>query len=241
MDISTVFQILEHVGVLAFAISGALVAIDNETDIFGVIFLSFITSFGGGIIRDLCLGLPVPLFFTPNYTSLLLVCLVTSLAVFFFAMLFKNRFVKNEKLLDTINNYIDAVGLGAFAVAGAKLTIAMGYKSPFMVIMMGMTCCIGGGMLRDIMLNQIPFVLRKRIYALAAAAGSGAYYLLWVLSVDDAIAMVIGAFVTIAIRVLATVFKWNMPRAINFSTLRAQLDVENEKECEEEAKEEILK
>ena len=241
MDITTVFQILEHVGVIAFAISGAIVAIDNETDIFGVIFLSFITSFGGGIIRDLCLGLPVPLFFTPNYTSLLLVCLVTSLAVFFFAMIFKKRFVKDEKLLDTVNNYIDAVGVGAFAVAGAKLSIAMGFDTPFMVIMMGMTCCIGGGMLRDIMLNQIPFVLRKRIYALAAAAGSGAYYLLWALGVEDSIAMLIGAVVTVAIRVFATIFKWNMPRAINFSTLRAQINDENKKTTEEKIKEEILK
>lgn len=223
MTVELIWSIIEHIGVVAFAISGAIVAIDRETDIFGVVFLSFITSFGGGIMRDLLLGLPIPLFFTKGYVSLIIVCLVTSLAVFFFAMIFKNKFIHDEKLLDSINNYIDAVGIGAFTVSGAMLTIEKATDpNAFIVIFMGVTACIGGGMIRDIMLNDIPFVLRKRIYALAAAAGAGVYYLLWYLQLNGALAMIIGALTTVAIRILATVFKWNMPKAINFSKLRAE-------------------
>lgn len=230
MNIETLFLILEHLGVIAFAISGALVAIDKETDVFGVVFLSFITSFGGGIMRDLILNHSIPLFFTKSYTSLILVCLATSVLVIVFAACFKKVFVKNEKLIDTVNNYIDAVGLGAFTVSGAKLAISVGQTSPFVVIMMGMIVCIGGGMIRDVLLGTIPFVLRKRIYAIAAAAGAAAYYILWYFNIDETVAMIVGAAITIVIRVLATVFKLNVPKAINFSKLRNEQKTEKEGE-----------
>ena len=230
MNIETLFLILEHLGVIAFAISGALVAIDKETDVFGVVFLSFITSFGGGIMRDLILNHSIPLFFTKAYTSLILVCLATSVLVIVFAACFKKVFVKNEKLIDTVNNYIDAVGLGAFTVSGAKLAISVGQTSPFVVIMMGMIVCIGGGMIRDVLLGTIPFVLRKRIYAIAAAAGAAAYYILWYFNIDETVAMIVGAAITIVIRVLATVFKLNVPKAINFSKLRNEQKTEKEGE-----------
>ncbi len=222
--IDTIFNVLEHIGVIAFAISGAIVAIDREMDIFGVVFLSFVTSFGGGIMRDLFLGLDKPLFFTKSYVSLIIVCLISSLLVFFFAMLFKNVFIKREKLLDNINNYIDAIGIGSFTVSGAKLAIDAGNTSPFVIVIMGMIACIGGGMLRDIMLNDIPFVLRKRIYAIAAAAGAGVYVICWKFfpGMPDTAATVLGASTTVIIRVLATILKWNAPKAIKFSELRKE-------------------
>jgi len=92
----------------------------------------------------------------------------------------------------------------------------------FLAIFMGVTACVGGGMLRDVLFNDIPFILRKRIYALAAAAGAGVYYLLWYIEANNVLAMIVGALTTILIRVLATVFKWNMPKAINFTKLRQQ-------------------
>lgn len=222
MNIDTIFMILEHVGVVAFAISGALVAIDKETDVFGVVFLAFITSFGGGIMRDLILDKSIPHFFTEAYTSLILTCLITAVLVIAFAACFKKLFVEKEKLIDAVNNYIDAIALGAFTVSGAKIAISAGETAPFVVIIMGMIACIGGGMIRDVLLGTIPFVLRKRIYAIAAAAGAAAYYVLWYFSVDEAIAMIVGALTTFIIRVLATVFKLNIPKAINFSKLRGE-------------------
>ena len=229
MTVELIWNIMEHIGVFAFAISGAIVAIDRETDIFGVVFLSFITSFGGGIMRDIILNRGIPLFFTKKYMSLILVCLVTSLLVFFFAMMFKNKFIKKEKLLDSINNYIDAVGIGAFTVSGAMLAIDAGHVNPFVPILMGMIACIGGGMLRDMLLSDVPFVLRKRIYALAAAAGAAVYYIIWRINSDAEIAaMIVGALTTVLIRVLATLFKWNMPKAINFTELRKENAASNE-------------
>ena len=221
MSVELIWIILEHIGVIAFAISGAIVAINREMDVFGVVFLSFITSFGGGIMRDLILNQGIPLFFTKAYMSLIIICFATSLLVFFFAFLFKKKFVKNEKFLDSVNNYIDAFGIGAFTVSGAKLAIDAGHVNPFVPILMGMIACIGGGMLRDIMLGDVPFVLRKRIYALATAAGAAVYYLIWHFAPTyEAHAMIVGALVTIIIRFLATIFKWNMPKAINFSEFK---------------------
>ena len=221
MSVELIWIILEHIGVIAFAISGAIVAINREMDVFGVVFLSFITSFGGGIMRDLILNRGIPLFFTKAYMSLIIVCFAASLLVFFFALLFKKKFVKNEKFLDSVNNYIDAFGIGAFTVSGAMLAIDAGHVNPFVPILMGMIACIGGGMLRDIMLGDVPFVLRKRIYALATAAGAAVYYVIWHFAPSyEVLAMIVGALVTVIIRILATIFKWNMPKAINFSEFR---------------------
>ena len=219
MDIKTLFMIMEHLGVIAFAISGALVAIEKETDAFGVLVLAFITSFGGGVIRDLILDLPTPGFFTEAYVPAIITCLITVVLVIVFAICFRTVFLEKSKLISTINNYIDAVGLGAFTVSGVQIAISVGKDTPFIAIMMGMIACIGGGMIRDVMLGTIPFVLRKRIYAIAALAGAGAYYLLWYFNVDEAAAMIVGALVTILIRVLATVFKLNIPKVINYSKI----------------------
>ena len=213
-------MIMEYLGVVAFAISGTLVSIEKETDVFGVLVLAFITSFGGGVIRDLILGLPTPGFFTKSYVPAILICLATVIIVVAFAMCFKNVFLEKEAFISTINNYIDAVGLGAFTVSGVKLAISVGHSEPFIAIMMGLIACIGGGMIRDVCLGTIPFVLRKRIYAIAALAGAAVYYLLWYLNVGEAIAMVVGALTTVLIRVLATVFKLNIPKAINYSQIR---------------------
>lgn len=220
LDFTLFFNILTYIGVISFAIAGSIVAIDRETDVFGVVFLAFVTAFGGGMLRDMILNRSIPLFFT-DYMGLIIACFITSLAVFFFAKIFKRSFIEDEKLLDKINNYIDAVGIGVFSVSGAEIAIKLGYTTPFIAIFMGVLSCIGGGMLRDIILGDIPFVLRKRIYALACIAGSSVFYFLWYINAHEVVAMLAGAFTTFGIRVLATIFKWNMPKAIEFSKFRA--------------------
>ena len=211
------FTILEHIGVIVFAISGAIVAIDRETDIFGVIILSYVTAFGGGIMRDVILG-ATPAFFT-SYTEIL-VCFLTALAVILFAVISRHRFVKDERFLNSVNNYIDAIGVGVFSVSGVKIAIALGYTAPIIAIFMGVISSVGGGMLRDVLLRDIPFVLRKRVYAIASIIGASLYFLLWYIEVPDIAAMLIAVGVTVAIRVLATIFKWNIPKAINFSEMK---------------------
>ena len=215
----TIIFIIELIGVVSFSISGALVTIDKETDVFGVVFLAAVTTFGGGIMRDVILG-QIPLFFTsmPLYV---LTSVITSLAVFFLAMIFKRHYVKEERAVSYINDFVDAAGIGVFAVSSVRICLDFCPESgAFLAIMIGMISSIGGGMIRDLTLREIPFVLCKRIYALATIAGSAAYYylsqyLFAELAYGEVIAEIIGILLCFAIRVLAILFKWDMPKAID--------------------------
>lgn len=208
-----IFHICEFAGTVAFAVSGAMVSIDKRVDLFGVLFLGMITALGGGAMRDVMLGQLPPAMFS-NYIYVT-VAIVTALAVFIAARLLRERYVLRETLIDQINNVFDALGLGVFAVVGADLAIAVGYESNgFLVVFMGMTTAIGGGVLRDLLLREIPFVLKKRIYALAAICGALAYYLLWLTALPDTLALFAGVGTTFVLRLLATFFKWDLPKAL---------------------------
>ncbi len=214
----TILYIIEILGIIAFSVSGAMVAIDKETDMFGVVFLAVLTSFGGGMTRDVLIG-QVPRFFE-SYEKLA-ISIASALAVYIIASILKKKYVENEELIVKINNYFDAAGLGVFTVMGAKICIDFGVKSPFAIIVLGMITGIGGGMIRDFSLKEIPFVLRKRIYAVAALIGGTAYYVLYiVVSLPEILSIAIGFALIFAIRILATVFKWNMPKAIIFSEIK---------------------
>ncbi|MBE6644251.1 MAG: trimeric intracellular cation channel family protein [Ruminococcaceae bacterium] len=214
---STIITVLEIIGVFSFSVSGALMAIDKENDFLGVVFLALITSFGGGMLRDIFIGNTPPLFFT--LYPLIIVSAVTASAVFIIAALFKKKYVENEKLIQTVNNYFDAVGLGVFVISGAQICIDAGFSNPFLIIIMGMLSGTGGSMTRDIIMNEVPLLLRKHIYLIAAIAGAGVYYVLIFLNVKNIIAVAVGALLIVIIRVLATMFKWNIPKAIDFSKM----------------------
>ena len=222
------FLTFEIIGTVAFAISGAIVAIDKETDLFGVLFLAVITSFGGGIIRDTLIGNTPPLFFT-NYIPVIS-CIVSALAVFIVARLFKRGYIAKEKAVCNINNYFDALGLGVFAVAGTEVCIKAGFTNPFIAITLGMISAVGGGMIRDLILREIPFVLCKRIYAVAALFGASLYYLLDYLGVPYVICASSGIALVFVVRICATVFKWSLPKAIVFSSLKTDTEKDSEPE-----------
>ena len=223
-------MIVEYAGLVAFSFSGAMVAIDAEADLFGVVFLALVTTFGGGILRDVMLGITPPKFFT-EYSVFVLISAISALAAFGFAMVMKKRYIKERGHLTTIINYFDAAGLGIYAVSGTQIAISSGNASPFIAVTMGLLTCIFGGLMRDLMLGMIPFVIKKRIYAVAAIAGSLVYYVLVChTSVGIALATVFGVLTTFTLRVLATIFKWNMPKAIIFSSIDAsEIPAESEK------------
>ena len=222
----SIMMVLEIIGVIAFAIAGSVVAIDKEMDLVGVVFLAMITSFCGGIMRDLVMG-RTPLFFT-SLGLYIIVAFATSLAVFIFAHVFKKWYVKNEHSILFFNNIIDAIGISAFSVSGVKMCLEFFPEpNPFLAIMMGMISAIGGGMVRDVCLRDIPFVFRKHIYALATLVGASVYYVLRIYIFADGVtgdilSLVIGMLSVFTIRVLATVFRWNLPKAINFSKMYAE-------------------
>lgn len=209
----TFFLVCEWLGTAAFAISGAMVAIDTGMDLFGVIFLAMITALGGGTLRDVLIGYFPPRMFT-NYQFLLLAvaCAVT---VFLLADLYKERYVQSERGIERVNNVFDAIGLGVFAVSGARIGMEAGFTdNAFLVTFLGMTTAVGGGMIRDVLLQRIPFVLNKRIYAVAAIAGALTYWVIEYVFRMPVMAYSVGWLVTVTLRMLATIYKWNLPRAI---------------------------
>lgn len=207
------FTVLELIGVVAFAVSGAMVSVKKNMDIFGVTFLGLLTAFGGGILRDTLVGKIPPAFFT-NYW-MVLAGTVAALIVFWVARILKERYFSKEDTIEHINNVFDALGLGAFAVTGAQVTMETGFEKQWLlVLMMGLLTAIGGGLLRDLMLREIPFVLNKRIYAIAALEGTAVYYVLHLLEVTEWLAASIAILTTFLLRLLATHFKWNLPHAI---------------------------
>ena len=228
----SIMMVLEIIGVIAFSIAGSVVAIDKEMDLVGVVFLALITSFGGGVMRDLIMG-RTPLFFT-SLGVYITDALVTSLSVFMFAHVFKKWYVKNESSVLFFNNFVDAVGISAFSVSGVKMCLEyFPEPNPFLSIMLGMIAAIGGGMVRDVCLRDIPFVFRKHVYAVATIVGASVYYVLRVCVMADTVAgeiisLTLGMLSVFTIRVLATIFKWNFPKAIIFSKMYAEAAQEQE-------------
>ena len=111
-------------------------------------------------------------------------------------------------------NVFDALGLGVFTVSGVQMAIDQyGMGNPFLLVLMGMTTGVGGGMLRDVLIDAMPKVLRKRIYAVASIVGATGYYLLLRFGVNEMLSAALMTAFIMALRILATVFKWNLPKA----------------------------
>ena len=209
----TVF-VLEIIGTVSFAISGALVSIRAKLDLFGVIFLGVMTAFAGGIMRDIVIGNIIPGVFSRFY--LVLVAVITSLIVFIICYINKKKFKDLEGKISYINNFFDAIGLGAFTVMGTEMAFMNNLSSNmFLSVTLGFLTAVGGGVLRDVLADTAPYILKKHIYALVSIAGAIIYYLLriYMVSVTYASSIVI-AFVFV-MRMVATRFCWELPK-INF-------------------------
>ena len=202
----------ELVGTVAFALSGAMLAAHKGLDLFGVLYLGVVTALGGGTVRDLLLGITPPkMFYSYEYVAL---AVVTALVLFLVFRRFPRARGGMAGQMDLLYNLCDAVGLGIFAVIGTRAGMEAGYgENAFLCVFLGLTTGVGGGILRDIMCAGIPGVLRKHIYAVAAIAGSGAFYLLERSSVHGTAAALSGMTVTVVLRLLARHYRWNLPKA----------------------------
>lgn len=201
---------LELIGVAAFAVSGAMVAIEKKADIFGVIFLAVTTALGGGVIRDVLLGQLPPKMFT-SYVYLLVAAL-SAVIVFVDAYIRREKYRQNMGRLDSINNIFDSIGLAVFTVSGMNMAMSVS-DNAVLILFLGMTTGVGGGMLRDMLTNAMPIVLRKRIYAVASLLGGGLYYTMYALNVNEALSAICGMLFIVVLRIMATVLKWNLPTA----------------------------
>ncbi len=203
--------VLEIVGTISFSVSGALVAISGGLDLFGVLFVGCITAVGGGIMRDLCLGNIPPMIF--SRPLILLLALLSALTVFLISYRNAKRFPSLRTHMEQINNFFDAAGLAAFSVTGVEIAFASGYGDRALLsVLMGMITGVGGGMLRDILVGQTPYVLKKHIYALASIAGSLAYFLLRAYTPMHVSGSFFAMLLVVVIRVMATVFHWKLPK-----------------------------
>lgn len=208
--ITSFVNTIEILGTIAFAISGAEVAIRKQMDVLGVIVLANVAAVGGGTIRDILLGnLPPSAFQNPVYVSW-----ATATAVVMF-LLSLHRWSEDAKVIfEFYVNLIDACGLGLFAVIGVRTAIQAGYQdNAFLSVFVGVLTAVGGGILRDTMAGEVPGVFRKRIYAVAALAGAWSYYMAADQLMPADGAMILGSMIVVVIRALATGFKWDLPRA----------------------------
>ncbi len=211
--IDWVIEAAEWVGVVAFAAAGAMIAAERRMDLFGILFLAGITALGGGVIRDVLLGVIPPVMF---YSYGYLTCAAAvGLVIFLLIRLFRGFYVRERDRVNRLINLLDAIGLGVFAVLGTQSAMDAGYADNwFMVIFLGVTSGIGGGVLRDVMVGRVPFVLRKYVYAVAAIAGCLCHCILLKCGVNPAVSLIVSMLLVTVLRVLSTVFRWRMPRAL---------------------------
>ncbi len=206
--------ILELIGTVSFAVSGGMVAIHKKTDIFGVLLLAAVTAVGGGITRDVILGkTPPTAFINKNYV---LIALATAFVLFFIAKTNQKKYQQYEMQIFIINNIFDAIGLGIFTVVGVQVgQQAEQGENLFFCLFLGVVTAIGGGMIRDLMLKEVPFVLEKQVYAVACLLGGASYWYLTKFSaLEIDVISVISIIVVFTIRMLATKYEWNLPKAI---------------------------
>ena len=190
---------LEIVGTVAFAAAGALVGVKKSLDIFGVAMLAVTTAVGGGILRDTLIGNVPPLAF--RNPLFIFISLIAAAGV----SIFVKQVARRQRLL----NLCDALGLGAFAATGASL--ALPFNSFLLVVTLGVATGVGGGVIRDVLVREIPLVFQKEIYAVAAAAGATVFYFLqWYIPVEVSIYPAFA--VTVAIRLLSLYYGWHLPR-----------------------------
>jgi len=199
IDMNDLIFLLDLLGIIAFAATGALVAGRHNMDIFGGIVLAFVTGIGGGTMRDAILGTEVFWLKQPHY---LWACLGGFLLVYVAQFRFKMT------PLATIN-FFDAIGLAVFTVLGAQKTLALGHNEAVAVIMGMLTGC-GGGMIRDVLANEIPKILsRKRIYATPSLAGALVFVV--IAPYSQSIAMLAGFATVMGLRIGALFFNWRLP------------------------------
>lgn len=198
--------ILEIIGTIAFAISGAIVGIKKEMDMLGVAILSLTTAVGGGVIRDLILGQnPPKTFQDPTFA---LISVAVSLIVF--AFFYFGKHFHNKRIPDMLLLIADSLGLGIFTVNGVAAA-ADAYEGMTLLLFSGVLTGVGGGVLRDMLAGDRPYIFVKHVYASASILGAVSYLLL-LKRMDGTYAACIGISLTVILRLLSSHFRWNLPK-----------------------------
>ena len=194
--------ILDLFGTMAFAVTGAFKAIENKADIVGIVILATITGVAGGTIRDIVLGrFPPNSIMDPSYV---VITIATGIALFFLYSKLKkhwNVFLK-----------FDAIGLGVFTVIGATFAYNLFGLNFVAIILAGMLTAVGGGILRDVFVNQVPIVFVKELYASASFIGAVVFYFILAVGADIYVASIVGIVIVTGLRLVAMKYNWNLPK-----------------------------
>ncbi len=191
---------IDILGTVAFAISGVLVAMEKRLDMFGVFIVAFVTAMGGGTLRDILIG-NIPVAWLRNHTYLLVV-----LGAVVFAVVFVNQL----KYLRRTLFLFDTIGIGLFTMVGVEKGVLIDL-APIMCIALGTITACFGGVIRDILCNEIPVIFRKEVYATACIAGGFCYFLFQKLPFNDTYAYIGAIGVIIVIRIIAVKYKISLP------------------------------
>lgn len=198
---------LEVIGTIAFAFAGALVAIDNNLDLFGIECMAVMTACGGGMTRDIILGNTPPMMFrNPVYVTM---AVVTG----FLTVIIYNKFIQSrhkDRILDMIS-ILDALGLAIFTIVGMDLAMQLGFDGAFLICAMGVLTAVGGGLLRDVMVNVKPVILTKEVYATSSMIGSVFYYYALQASLSPLIATIIALAIIFGLRMWTIIKHINLP------------------------------
>lgn len=192
---------MDYLGTIAFAVTGASKAITHKADIFGIIVLASVVGVAGGITRDVVFGRFPTAFSDPIYISL---TVSTGVVMFFL-------YSKLKKQMG-IWLVFDAVGLGVFSIIGASIAYQIVGLNFLPMLFAGVLTAIGGGILRDVFVREIPIVFVKEVYAVASVVGIVVFYAILSSGMDSQISSIIGISVVTGIRLLAMKFNWNLPK-----------------------------
>ncbi len=209
--LDTYLLIIELVGTIAFASSGAMVGIKKQMDLLGVCVLGMTTAVGGGMIRDLILGVTPPIMFQNPVYALLAI----SFSILIFFWIYFHQGIKKSRFYDIYDKLMmifDSLGLGLFTVVGVNAAVNMEYETTaFLQVFVGVLTGVGGGVLRDVMAKNMPYIFVKHVYASASIIGAITCVIIGRIF-GQLPGMLVGASVVFVIRILAAHFKWNLPR-----------------------------
>ena len=207
----SVFFVFEIIGVVAFSLSGAMLALKCGMDIFGVCVLGLTTAVGGGIIRDILLGITPPTSLVNPVYALIAI----AVSAFTFLPFMQKFLCHTHKAYNRLLLLADSIGLGIFTVIGVNACFVKGYQQVFMCVILGVITGVGGGVMRDVMSKNMPYIFVKHFYACASIIGALSCALLFNIC-GRLISMLVGMTVIIILRFLAAKFHWELPKPSAF-------------------------
>jgi len=201
ISVEQLIFILDKIGIVACAFTGVSLGVKKKLDIFGLIVVGVANAIGGGILRDVILG-RVPLVISNiSYLEFASITSILAIILFYFKLKIPNKLIL----------YTDMLGLGAFASAGATVSLSFGLGI-FHTILFAIVTAVGGGVIRDIILNDIPHILKKEVYATAAGTGGFISAIIFLFNKDITTAAMVTLLTTIIIRFISEIKQLNLPR-----------------------------